>query len=110
MRALTPPLRRLIVFHLGRLEVLRASPGDTEGDGKTGRGTEQRFRLGAEDPWPIYHDALLCGSGSEVNLPHPNCVTHTEAEMCTEVLRFNHFFFIYKLNVSAHPHMNSHQY
>lgn len=71
--------------HLGRLEALQASPGNTEGDGKTGRGTENQGRgPGTKDPWPIYHDASLCSSESEVNLPLHNFVTHIQAQMCTD--------------------------
>lgn len=45
VRTLSSPLRQLSLFsHLGQLEALQASPGNTEGDGKTGRETENQGR------------------------------------------------------------------
>lgn len=46
------------------------------------RDREPAQRLGTKDPWPIYHDASLCSSGSEVNLPLHNFITHIQAQMC----------------------------
>lgn len=75
----------VIVFHLGRLKALQASPGGTGGDGKNGEEDRKpRPRPGTKDPWPIYHDALLRSSGIEVNLPFHNFVTHIRAQICSD--------------------------
>lgn len=73
----------VIVFHLGQLEALQAFPDDTERGGKNReRDKEPRPRLGTENLWPIYHDASVCCSWSEVNLPLHNFAAPIQAQTC----------------------------
>lgn len=74
------------------LEALQASPGNVDGDGKS---SERDRKLGLR---PIYHDALLCSSGSKVNLP-----LHIFCYASSEVL----FFITCALKLSPHTSMTS---